>query len=68
MRDRDGKDTAVLTLTGGSSSSRSLGIEIAAFEENNRTTRYVVRLPGGWEARGYVGEDEVEFVRTGANA
>lgn len=68
MRDRDGKDTAVLTLTGGSNGQWNLGVEIAAFEEEGPRTRFVVRLPGGWEARGYVGDENVEFVRTGANA
>lgn len=56
---RGEQDTCVLTLTGGSSGKRNLGVEIVAFEEEGPRVRYLVRLPGGIELRGYVGDAEV---------
>lgn len=60
MSARGELDTAVLALTGGSNNgARSLGIEIAAFEEPDGRVRFIVRLPGGVELRGFVGEKTV---------
>ena len=60
---RGEQDTTVLTLTGGSNGQRNLGVEIVAFEEDGPRVRYVVRLPGNVEVRGYVGDEALEIVK-----
>lgn len=65
MGEESDADTCVMTLTGGSSGQRNLGVEIAAFEATGIGTRYVVRLPGNVEVRGYVGDARFEMFRDG---
>lgn len=62
------RDSVRVALTSGSHRRTDAGIDIEATEQTDGRVRFVVSLPGGWEARGYVGDPEVEFVRTGADA
>lgn len=64
MHARGERDTASLLLTGGSNGQRNLGVEIVAFEEEGPRIRYIVRLPGGVEVRGYVGDVAFQVVST----
>ena len=61
MHARGEHDTCSLLLTGGSNGVRNSGVEIAAFEEPDGRTRFIVRLPGNIEAHGYVGDAEVRM-------
>lgn len=56
-------DSVVMTLSGGSNGPSNLGISVAAFEEAPSRVWYVVRLPGGVEVRGYVGDPNLEMVK-----